>query len=221
MEGHNGNGMNGKEHKAIPIDERFITSIQGKEFVLYAGLLDLAHKKGLKKLVVDIIQYPSKENDLTAVCRAVAENADGEIFTDIGDANPVNVNKKIINHIIRMASTRAKARCLRDMTNIGITCLEELGELNGDEVIGTETPAPKTVANGYHDQKPDGNGTDHDQNIPKASTAQLKAIENIAKRLKAKDDVLDKMIRDQYGVTLADLSAKQASDFIRFLQKAA
>lgn len=35
-----------------------------------------------------------------------------------------------------MASTRAKARCLRDLTNVGITCLEELGDL--DEVIGAE-----------------------------------------------------------------------------------
>ena len=34
-----------------------------------------------------------------------------------------------------MASTRAKARCLRDMTNIGMTCLEELGDLN--EVVGS------------------------------------------------------------------------------------
>ena len=121
-----------------------LPSIQGKEFVLYAGLLDLAHKKGLKKLIVEILQYPNQENGNTAVCRAVAENAGGEIFTDIGDANPVNVNKKIINHIIRMASTRAKARCLRDMTNIGITCLEELGELNGDEVIGAGSTSPES-----------------------------------------------------------------------------
>jgi hypothetical protein len=35
-----------------------------------------------------------------------------------------------------MASTRAKARCLRDLDNIGITCLEELGDLS--EVIGAE-----------------------------------------------------------------------------------
>ena len=82
-----------------------------------------------------------------------------------------------------------------------------------------EAPAPKAAANGYDQPKPNGNGTD--QTIPKASTAQLKAIENIAKRLKAKDDVLNKMVRDQYGVALGDLSSKQASDFIRFLQKAA
>lgn len=35
-----------------------------------------------------------------------------------------------------MASTRAKARVLRDMTNVGMTCLEEPGDLN--EVIGDD-----------------------------------------------------------------------------------
>ncbi len=40
----------------------------------------------------------------------------------------------IAPHVLRMASTRAKARVLRDLCNIGITCLEELAEL--DEVFG-------------------------------------------------------------------------------------
>jgi hypothetical protein len=35
-----------------------------------------------------------------------------------------------------MASTRAKARCLRDLTNIGMTALEELGDIT--EVINGE-----------------------------------------------------------------------------------
>ena len=53
-----------------------------------------------------------------------------------GDANPRNTNEKIVHHILRMAATRAKARALRDFTNIGMTCLEELGDF--DEVIGPE-----------------------------------------------------------------------------------
>jgi hypothetical protein len=51
-----------------------------------------------------------------------------------------------------MASTRAKARALRDMDDIGMTCLEELGDL--DEVLGEEASgdlkpkknAPKKIA---------------------------------------------------------------------------
>ena len=56
----------------------------------------------------------------------------GELFSDIGDADPSNVNRKIAPHIIRMASTRAKARVLRDLCNIGITCLEE-ASYNADD----------------------------------------------------------------------------------------
>ena len=37
------------------LDEHFIKTIQGRDFVLYAGLLDLAHQMGLKRLEVDII----------------------------------------------------------------------------------------------------------------------------------------------------------------------
>jgi hypothetical protein len=124
------------EKRKPKLDERFITSIEGRDFVYYSGLLDLAHQKGLIKLNVETLQFPSKENDNTAICRAVAETSFGNVFSDIGDANPNNCNHKVARHLLRMASTRAKARCLRDLDNIGITCLEELGDLS--EVIGAE-----------------------------------------------------------------------------------
>jgi len=127
------------------LDERFIKSIDGKDFVLYAGLLDLAHQKNLVSIDVELLQYPSKENDLTAVCRAVAKTATEGPFIDVGDANPVNCNSKVGKHLIRMASTRAKARCLRDLTNIGMTALEELGDL--DEVMGEEVQPPASRKN--------------------------------------------------------------------------
>jgi hypothetical protein len=47
--------------KQIPrLDERWITKIEGKEFVKYPGLLDLAHQHGLSSIEVDIVQMPTK-----------------------------------------------------------------------------------------------------------------------------------------------------------------
>jgi hypothetical protein len=125
------------------LDERFIKSIDGKDFALYSGLLDLAHQKNLTSMEVDLLQYPTKENEHTAICRATGKTASGGVFVDVGDANPMNCNSKVAKHIIRMASTRAKARCLRDMTNIGMTALEELGDFS--EVIGAENEAGRTA----------------------------------------------------------------------------
>src|SRR5208283_3620266 len=119
------------------LDERFITTIQGKDFCIYAGLLDLALQKGIQVIQVDVVQYPTKENGFEAIAKASVESKDGQTFIECGDANPRNVNPKISGHIIRMAATRAKARALRDFTNVGMTALEELGDPD-DEVIGDE-----------------------------------------------------------------------------------
>jgi hypothetical protein len=124
------------------LDDRFMTNIKGKDFALYAGVLDLATQKGLLKLEVELLQFPTKENGSEAICRAVAESKTGEVFSDIGDANPKNCTEKIVKHLIRMASTRAKARALRDMCNIGIACIEEIADF--DDVIGSDKPKKTT-----------------------------------------------------------------------------
>jgi hypothetical protein len=129
------------EKRKPKLDERFIKNIEGKDFVLYAGLLDISHQKGLTSMEVEILQFPNKENGNQAIVKAYAESKLGETFSDIGDADPTNCNYKVAKHLLRMASTRAKARALRDFTNIGMTCLEELGDIN--EVIGEDHP--KTI----------------------------------------------------------------------------
>ena len=116
------------------LDEAFIKQIEDKDFVIYAGLLDVAHQKNLCMVDVDIIQFPAEDNKYTAICKARVETMDGRKFSDIGDANPQNCNSKVSKHLIRMASTRAKARAFRDLDNIGMTALEELGDLN--DIIG-------------------------------------------------------------------------------------
>jgi hypothetical protein len=127
------------------LDEKFIMKIDDKDFVLYSGLLDCAHQKNLCSVDVELIQFPSEENKQTAICKATVKTIDGKIFSDIGDANPQNCTSKVAKHIIRMASTRSKARAFRDMDNIGMTALEELGDLN--EVIGNNSPAQKKTNN--------------------------------------------------------------------------
>jgi predicted nucleic acid-binding Zn finger protein len=167
------------------LDDRFMINIKGKDFVLYAGVLDLATQMGLLKLEVELLQFPTKENGNEAICRAVAESKTGEVFSDIGDANPKNCHELIVKHLIRMASTRAKARALRDMCNIGIACIEELADF--DDVIGSDKPK-KTIRKktaGDTDKKATKAKTDtkkkppvKDKPEPKANAKQPKQSAN-------------------------------------------
>ncbi len=122
----------------------FMVRRQGKWVVLYAGLLSLAHERGLVSLSAEIVQYPTAENDQTCICLARATlDRDGKVqtFADIGDANPGSVAKPMIKHIIRMASTRAKSRALRDAVNIGVTALEELADADEDTISQLQAQA--------------------------------------------------------------------------------
>lgn len=130
----------------------------GKPFVLYAGLLDLAHRIGLVGIETSLVQSPVGPH-YTAIVHARASKlvpADGtlpdrvETYDGIGDANEANTNRGISVHQIRLAETRAKARALRDLTNVGVTALEELG---GEGQVPTPvsvsvSPARETVAVG-------------------------------------------------------------------------
>lgn len=115
------------------LDKKFIVNLNGKEFVTYEGLLDVAHQIGLQSIKTELVQLPNEENNYLCVMKAVATTEDNKEFHGYGDASPGNVNSLIAKHLIRMAETRAKARALRDLTNIGMTALEELGEENISE----------------------------------------------------------------------------------------
>ncbi len=161
------------------LNPEFIKSIEGRDFVTYQGLLDLAHQRGLTRIEVEIVQSPTAENQLTAIVKALAETKTGEKFSDVGDADPRNTNSKVSKHLLRMASTRAKARCLRDLSNVGIACLEEISDF--DEVIGennnqsnvrqlrkrsNEKGANQTATHGNQQQTANQNNTPGNQPPP-------------------------------------------------------
>ncbi|MGI8826689.1 MAG: hypothetical protein ACR2JC_13760 [Chloroflexota bacterium] len=107
----------------------YIIERQGKQFVLYEGLLDEAHQQGLQRISTTLIQTPHQDNGNVAIVAAEVETGKG-IFSGIGDASPGNVNRMIVPHLVRMAETRAKARAMRDAVNVGVTSVEEMGELD-------------------------------------------------------------------------------------------
>jgi len=121
--------------------DEFMITRQGKQYVLFAGLLDEAHSLGLRGIDTDLIQVPDESNGNVAIVKATAEMEDGRRFSGIGDASPENVGRNIAPHVIRMAETRAKARALRDAVNVGATALEELSE-------GDDAP-PASPSRGY------------------------------------------------------------------------
>ncbi len=189
------------------VKREFIVERQGRSFVLYAGLLDLAHSQGLRAIRTQVLQLPSEENGQTAVVHAEIETERGT-FHGVGDANPSNVARAMLTCTIRLAETRAKARALRDATNVGVAALEELGDLEDapspipQPVRPVATPADTPVV---HSTPP----TDS------ATVAQLRAIQSIAR-----DMGLDGEAKSQhlFGVAIADLTRRQASEFITHLK---
>jgi hypothetical protein len=118
----------------LPIDEaspvpahgiaaEHIVEIQGKRFVKFAGLLALAHARGLTELTAT---WTYNDPGLS-LAHAVAVFPFGT-FTEAGDATPENVTKKVAPHFRRVALTRAKARALRDGLNVDMVSFEELSE---------------------------------------------------------------------------------------------
>jgi len=228
------------------LDDRFIKDYKGRDFVVYSGLLDLAHQKGLQRIVVEILQYPTKENGSEAICRAILESLNGERFIEIGDANPNNVGALVKAHIIRMAATRAKARAMRDFTNIGMTCLEELGEVD-DEVKVKNAAAKKSVpkdkpdsAETFKPESPDFKAKQEEKKVepepeskaapaknngsgerPTLSNAQKNAIFNLAARRGKSEGEIENKAVEAYGCSIDSLTPQDASSLIRELQQSA
>ena len=225
------------------LDERFVIKIDGHEFVRFQGLLDLGHQKGISQIEVEPLQLPTSENGHFAVCKATIIGRGGESFTDIGDANPQNCSSKVAKHLLRLASTRSIARALRAYTNSGMTCLEELSDL--DDVVGkgegnAKPKAPRKVTRkakapaaepksepkepieaGAETPKPTPVQKKEASEKPKMSEAQKRAIYNLSRRRGISVEDLEARAMETYGQELENLSTADASSFIRNLQQAA
>ena len=181
--------------------EEYMIERQGKRFVLYAGLLEEAHSRGLRSIETELLQVPAKENGDVAIVKAVIRTEEGK-FGGIGDASPQNVNRAIAPHLIRMAETRAKARALRDAINVGVTAFEELG---GEEEVAISSGTQENDAPQPRAQHEEGRGE-----LP-ATRKQLNYLEALI------SDVVDDGIgrfEEMVGKPVGELTREEASEWI-------
>src|ERR671932_1779216 len=108
------------------VKKEYIITRQGKDFVLYEGLLDEAHQQGLKRISTTLIQIPHQDNGTMAIVQAEVETEKGT-FSGIGDASPQSVGRATAMHLVKIAEIRAKARALGDAVNIGPAGVVEPG----------------------------------------------------------------------------------------------
>ena len=73
------------------IPAQFITEIHGRQFVQYAGLLAMAHERGLQKLESRFVSVTGE----IALAEATAEFADGKVFSECADSTLSNANPKV------------------------------------------------------------------------------------------------------------------------------
>ena len=182
--------------------EEYMIERQGKRFVLYAGLLEEAHSRGLRSIETELLQVPAKENGEVAIVKAVIRTEEGK-FGGIGDASPQNVNRAIAPHLIRMAETRAKARALRDAINVGVTAFEELG--GEEDVVESSGDQEQRDGRQPRAQNEEGRGE-----LP-ATRKQLNYLEALI------SDVVEDGIgrfEEMVGKPVGELTREEASEWI-------
>jgi hypothetical protein len=213
--------------------DEFLITRQGKQYVLFAGLLDEAHSRGLRGIDTELIQVPDEANGSVAIVKATAEMEDGRHFSGIGDASPENVGRNIAPHLIRMAETRAKARALRDAVNVGATALEELSD--GDDAPpansfgsrGSQRSSPTPIRNAQRGSAQDtraaeDNGRTEEPPAPasssrkgasgKARKSQVDLLKTLAVEWRGENGV--ERLENRVGKPLADLTRAEADEWI-------
>jgi len=113
---------------AMTIEEmrqrKWILDLKGKAFITYKGLVMLADEQGWSGTKTELVFADREANrfEFKATVTGEAGTYEGH-----GDADPSNVGRMIIPHMLRMAETRAIARALRQYTRCELTAAEEMG----------------------------------------------------------------------------------------------
>lgn len=122
---------------------KYIVSVQGKDFITFAGLLAQAHDLGLIAVETNMLNTDVENPIFKASVVLQPEGSQPRSFSGYGDACKNNCAPMVAKALIRMAETRAIARALRFACNIDMAALEEL---DTDSSTPSKTTKPTKVA---------------------------------------------------------------------------
>lgn len=127
----------------------------GTGSIRYAGLLALAHARGLKRITTTLVQAPAAVNGRVAIVAAEVETAQG-VFTGLGEAAPGAGHCPPAPALPRLAETRAKAQALADAVNVALPLFEARPDDDPSEAAAGAGPEPVRTATGpeHADQAP-------------------------------------------------------------------
>lgn len=125
--------------------DKYIIDIDGKDFVVFKGLLDIAHKFGLKSIKTNILKLDL--DNYQCVVEAIVEYQDGTTFIGHGHASKNNVNKLLADSFIAIAETRAIARALRFGNNVGLTSSDELPDKSAAVLMNDDAASMDKASN--------------------------------------------------------------------------
>ncbi len=206
----------------VPIESRFIREINGRQFVTYSGLLEMAKSSGLDRLEVEVLQYPSESNGFCCVCLATAELNSSKTAKDIGEASKSNLDSRVAEFLFSMASTRAKARALRNLLGIGITALEELGSFSDvipEEAKNNPDPKADNTSTGVKSTPSSAQTEGPAFSSNRITQKQKKYILTLSTEAGiARSDLLDHC-KAEYGAVLDHISREDASKLIELLMR--
>jgi hypothetical protein len=114
------------------VKEKYIIQRNGKDYVLYPGLLDEAHTRFLNFTLTTELIEAGERPIVKAIFSGALGDTDGKQVASIVTNGYGTAGRKgdergaPATAPIEMAETRAKARALRDAVNMGETSVEEL-----------------------------------------------------------------------------------------------